>query len=179
MNIFILNTGRCGSTTFIKACAHISNYTAAHESLCTHTGAARLDYPDNHIEADNRLSWILGRLDNRYGDNAIYVHLGRETEATIRSFARRGEMGIMKAYRQGILLGGNEQSAEDIAQDHIDTVESNIELFLKNKSKTMTFRLESAKSDFRTFWRMIGAEGDLDSALAEWDISYNASAARK
>ena len=32
MNVFILNTGRCGSRTFARACAHITNYTSAHES---------------------------------------------------------------------------------------------------------------------------------------------------
>ena len=65
MNIFILNTGRCGSTTFIKACEHIKNYTCAHESLLTEIGAQRFNYPQDHIEADNRLSWLLGRLDEK------------------------------------------------------------------------------------------------------------------
>jgi hypothetical protein len=32
MHIFILNTGRCGSTTCARACQHMTNYTAAHES---------------------------------------------------------------------------------------------------------------------------------------------------
>jgi hypothetical protein len=33
MRVFVLNTGRCGSLTFTRACqASISNYTAAHES---------------------------------------------------------------------------------------------------------------------------------------------------
>ncbi|MES9978612.1 MAG: hypothetical protein ABW107_07665, partial [Candidatus Thiodiazotropha sp. 6PLUC5] len=67
MNIFILNSGRCGSTTFIKACEHITNYTTGHETRAHLTGDKRIDYPDNHIEADNRLSWILGRIDNKFG----------------------------------------------------------------------------------------------------------------
>ncbi len=56
MDVFVLCTGRCGSTTFIKACAHITNYTAAHESRTGLLGSDRLDYPGKHIEADNRLS---------------------------------------------------------------------------------------------------------------------------
>ena len=87
MNVFVLNTGRCGSVTFIKACQHISNYTAAHESRSHCIAGERLAFPDNHIEADNRLSWVLGRLDAAYGDNAIYVHLRRDRTDTIRSFA--------------------------------------------------------------------------------------------
>ncbi|HEA26527.1 MAG TPA: hypothetical protein ENH92_05330 [Ectothiorhodospiraceae bacterium] len=176
MNIFILNTGRCGSTTFIKACHHISNYTALHESRATLIGKERLNYPSNHIEADNRLSWFLGRLDRQYGDNAFYLYLSRDLHKTATSFAQRESYGIMQAYREGILLGGeDDQSAIDIAHDYIVTVESNIEHFLQDKNNKMNFNLESAKDDFRLFWERIGAEGDLDMALSEWDTNYNAS----
>ncbi|MES9897642.1 MAG: hypothetical protein ABW148_01305 [Sedimenticola sp.] len=177
MNIFILNTGRCGSTTFIQACRHITNYSAAHESRIQLIGDRRLAYPQNHIEADNRLSWLLGRLEQTYGDGAFYVHLRRDADATSESFARREEMGIMKAYREGILLGGqNGHSALDFAADYIETVESNIELFLRNKRHRMTFSLENAKENFSHFWEWIGAEGDREQALMEWDTHHNASA---
>src|SRR5262245_39334592 len=102
MNVFILNTGRCGSTTIIKACSYITNYTAAHESRTGLVGPDRLDYPPNHIEADNRLSWFLGRLERTYGNDAFYVHLKRQDAATARSFAQRYQYGIIKAYRDAI-----------------------------------------------------------------------------
>ena len=178
MNVFILNTGRCGSTTFIQACRHISNYSAGHETNIHRIGAERLLYADNHIEADNRLSWMLGRLDRRYGDSAYYVHLRRDRDSTARSFARRMEFGIMKAYRDGILLGGEkDQAALDIAQDYIETLETNIALFLRDKKNRMDFRLEHAGEDFRIFWDSIRAEGDLESALLEWQTRHNASGA--
>jgi hypothetical protein len=176
MNIFVLNSGRCGSTTFIRACRHISNYSALHESRCGMLGAERLNYPANHIEADNRLSWFLGRLDRQYGDNAFYVHLRREHDATARSFARRKEFGIMNAYRNGILLElQGAPGAHDIARDYLDTVEANIECFLKDKGRKMVFQLETAKADFTTFWQCVGADGNLDAALQEWEQHYNAS----
>ena len=175
-NIFILNTGRCGSTTFIQACRHITNYSALHESRLTYTGSRRLAYPENHIEADNRLSWMLGRLDKKYDNKAFYVHLSRDINTTADSFAKRKEFGIMKAYKEGVLLFGEEhQSAREIALDYIDTIESNIELFLKDKKHKMDFKLECAKNDFETFWGRIGAEGDLNAAIKEWDTIYNAS----
>jgi hypothetical protein len=177
MNVFILNAGRCGSTTFIQACRHISNYSATHESRLTLTGEQRLAYPSDHIEADNRLCWLLGRLDKVYANDAFYVHLTREREASVESFVQRASYGIMKAYREGILLGGQGQSAEEIADDYLETIDSNIRLFLKDKTLQMDFRLETAKQDFPVFWERIGAEGDLESALAEWDIQYNASGA--
>ena len=176
MNIFILNTGRCGSSTFIKACSHISNYSAAHESRAMLIGEQRLAYPAQHIEADNRLSWFLGRLDQRYADHALYIHLSRNKQKTIDSFSKRADFGIMQAYKQGILLGGkSNQSSEQIAEDYIDTLESNIAFFLKDKTHKMHFSLDNAQQDFEIFWKFISAEGNLQAALAEWDISYNAS----
>ncbi len=175
MNVFILNAGRCGSTTFIQACQHISNYTALHESRAVLTGEQRLAYPPNHIEADNRLSWLLGRLDRQFGNNAFYVHLARDTQASAESFVRRKHFGIMHAYREGILLGGHQQTAQEFAFDYLDTVESNIALFLKDKTNKMDFHLETAATDFVHFWKNIGALGDLEKALAEWNTRYNAS----
>jgi hypothetical protein len=176
MNIFILNTGRCGSTTFIKACQHITNFSAAHESLASQAGFKRLAYPDQHIEADNRLSWFLGRLDEKYSNDAFYVHLKRTKKNTVDSFSRRENFGIMKAYKEGILLGyDNKLPADEIAADYIHTVESNIQLFLKDKTKKIEFTLENAGKDFKIFWEKISAEGNLSKALKEWNINYNKS----
>ena len=176
MNIFILNSGRCGSTTFIRACQHITNYTSAHESLLTKTGLERFNYANNHIEADNRLCWFLGRLDETFGDNAYYVHLSRNPDETVKSFSSRINFGILKAYEQGILLHEKHKlPADEIAADYIQTVESNIKHFLKDKSNTMNVSLDSIKTDFTEFWGNINAQGDLAEALKELDINYNAS----
>ena len=176
MNIFILNTGRCGSTTFIEACRHITNYSAGHETRTARIGEARFDYADNHIEADNRLSWFLGRLDRRFGDDAAYVHLRRDDEATARSFVKRFEHGIIKAYWNDVLMGqlpeGNPLS---VSLDYCETVNENIRAFLKGKSRKMDFRLENATQDFARFWEFSGAEGDFERAAAEWETRHNAS----
>lgn len=177
MNVFVLNAGRCGSSTFIQACRHIDNYSAGHETRLRMIGAARFAYPERHIEADNRLSWLLGRLDQAYGDRAFYVHLTRDPDVCAVSFARRMDFGIMKAYREGILLGGEPaQDAHALARDYLDTVDGNIALFLRDKPRRMAFRLEHAEADFTAFWQAIEARGDLDAALLEWGTRYNASA---
>jgi len=176
MNVFILNSGRCGSSTFIKACQYINNYSSAHESLAMQVGEKRLAYPANHIEADNRLCWLLGRLDNQYADNAIYVYLHRNKQDTINSFVKRIDYGIMRAYREGILIEADEHISDvDLAADYLLTIKNNIECFLKDKTHIMTFSMERGKEDFKEFWVLIGAQGDLPKALAEWDITYNAS----
>lgn len=176
MNVFVLCTGRCGSTTFAHACGHITNYSAAHESNMQEFGARRLTYPEHHIEVDNRLSWFLGRLDQTYGDGAFYVHLRRARAATARSYAQRNGLGyIMFAYARGVYVGlPDELDWFAVGLDYYDTVHANIELFLRDKTHRMDFALEHAKRDFQVFWERIGAHGDLAAALAEWDVTYNA-----
>ncbi len=176
MNIFVLNTGRCGSSTFIKSCQHISNYSCGHESRLNKLGSERLNYPINHIEADNRLSWILGRLDETYGNDALYVHLTRNQNDTAKSFAKRIDFGILKAYEQGVLMhDAHITTAETIAGDYLETVESNIKLFLKDKTNAVNICLENIEEDFTRFWTLINAQGDLNKALKEWLTNYNAS----
>jgi hypothetical protein len=175
VNVFVLNSGRCGSMTFIRACRHIRNYSAGHESRVQLLGGQRLAYPPNHIEADNRLCWFLGRLDAAYGERAYYVHLSRDSAATATSLAQRSRFGIMRAYREGILLHDRPRASDlALAEDYLQTVQANIELFLRSKPHQMRFRLERARQDFRRFWDWIGADGDFDAALAEWSFAHNA-----
>jgi len=178
VNVFVLSTGRCGSTTFARACGHIENYTAAHESRISRV-RGRVDYPDDHIEVDNHLSWFLGRLDERYGDDAFYVHLKRDLEETARSRehreARKVDPGLMWAYGQRLIWENDEAELIDVCRHYCRTVNANIRLFLKGKSKTMTVQLESVQEHFREFWDRIGATGDLESAVQEWDRRHNES----
>ena len=140
-------------------------------------GEERLDYPVNHIEADNRLSWLLGRLDQKYGNDAFYVHLMRNKKDTARSFTKRYSSGIIKAYRgDGILMGLPETiDSMAVSLDYCDTINTNIYLFLKDKSKKIIINLENIDQGFAEFWNLINAEGDLSAALAELKINYNAT----
>lgn len=177
MNIFVLSTGRCGSTTFTRACEHITNFSASHESRCKKLGAERFNYSENHIEIDNRLSWLLGRLDETYGDNAFYVHLKRAEDLVATSFTKRYQGGIIKAYRGGGIIMGVSENTEpmDVSIDYYRTVNSNISLFLKDKTKKMKFNLENYESDFKEFWTKIEADGNYELALSEFNTTHNAS----
>lgn len=175
MNIFVLCTGRCASMTFARACAHMANYSAGHETRSGLIGADRLSYPPNHIEVDNRLAWFLGRLEVAYGNAATYVHLTRQRAATAESFLHRYDAGIMGAYHRQILMGLSPRTDPvDVCLDYVDTVTRNIASFLQNKSLVVAVRVESAREDFRHFWQAIDAVGDLNAAIAEWDIRHNA-----
>jgi len=177
MNIFILSTGRCGSVTFVEACKFIENFSSAHESKVDRFGDARLAFSDNHIESDNRLSWFLGRLDKQYGNDAFYVHLTRNNESTAKSYSKRMSSGLlMKAYMYGIYMGLNdEQDPYDLALDMCVTVNANIEFFLKDKSNKMTMSLENVSHDFPLFWQKIGAKGNLEKAMEQWQCQHNAT----
>lgn len=174
-NVFILSTGRCGSTTLAKASSHLTNYSSGHQTLTDQLGEARLSYSDYHIESDNRLSWLLGRLDEKYGEDAFYVHLMRDPEKTASSYAKRPQ-GIMGAYQgMGIIMGLKEADQIEVALDYVNTVNKNINLFLRPKKNKMQFQLENGKEDFIRFVEKINGVGDMESAQAEFDIQHNAS----
>lgn len=179
MNVFVLCTGRSGSTTFIKAAHHITNFTSDHEGRSTKLGKERLNYPDQHIEADNRLSWFLGQLDQKYGDDAYYVHLKRKKAKTVSSENKRWYIrgSIIRPFCMGILMRPvpttSEKTRLQITEDYYDAVTANIEHFLKDKSHVMEVQLESISEDFKEFWNWIGAEGNLQEALGEFEVKYN------
>jgi hypothetical protein len=154
----------------------MTSHTAGHETRISLIGDERLAYPPDHIEADNRLTWLLGRLEDRFGADAYYVHLIRDETATAQSFVARYRKGIMHAYRTAIIYKSSEDIPPlDMALDYVRTAERNVVAFLTGKPNVMVVRLEQAKDDFRTFWEWVGAEGDLDAALAEWDVRHDAT----
>jgi hypothetical protein len=138
----------------------------------------RLDYPRNHIEVDNRLCYCLGRLDEKYGDDAVYVHLTRNELATAKSFLNRWGSGVIRAYAYYILQDTqheNENDHLDVCRDYVDAMNANIRLFLKDKTKVVNVHLENPQPGFERFWELIGAEGDKQAALAQWQTAHNAS----
>lgn len=179
--VFVLCTGRCGSTTFGRAVAHCSNFTSGQETRNHLIGPDRFAYPDHHIEIDNRLSWSLGKLDQTYGDAPFYVHLLRDPETVAQSFVTRHKYGMMKAWREGILAKHFNRAPDtpliDVARDLVETVTANITAFLKDKSKVRVVQVEQIDQDFPAFWTWIGATGDLGAAMAEWQVRHNAGRA--
>jgi hypothetical protein len=202
MRVFVLSTGRCGSTTFARACsASITNYTSAHESRSHVFDSARLNYPDNHIEVDNRLSFFLGGLAERFPE-AFYVHLTRDPDAVARSYLHRWERtrdggivagakrvvrrrpyarkgSIMAAFGNGIILNGPDWSDAadrlDACRLYVRSTNENIAHFLTQKPH-VDVALETISEDFGRFCAAIAAEVDLDTARRELSIRYNAEA---
>jgi len=185
MRVFVLSTGRCGSNAFIKACKHIENYTADHEGLAKKIGEERFAYPDDHIEADNRLSWHLGQLNKRYGDEPYYVHLKRDKKTLAKSFLDRFYVpcSIIDSFCEGIRMMPSQKFSDEtylqVCYDYIDTVNSNIAFFLSDKTNVIEVNLENIVEEFAVFWDKIGAKGDIEGAIAEFHIRHNKTRRRK
>ncbi|NND77496.1 MAG: hypothetical protein HKN39_04885 [Flavobacteriales bacterium] len=185
MRVFILCTGRTGSAAIIRALGHCTNYSAGHESQTTQLNANRLNYADDHIEADNRLSWQLALLYAQYGDEAFYVHLTRNKEKVVNSFANRfyQPASIMDAYSSGVMKRPsgllNKEQRHFVTNDYVENVNANIAYFLKDRPNAMTIDLDQIDSDFPVFWEKIKAQGNLDAALAEFRSRHNKTGKRK
>jgi hypothetical protein len=179
--VFVLSPGRSGSKTFVEACSHITNYSAAHESLSSKLGNERFAYPAHHIEADNRLVWFTGDLANRFPENVLYVNLIRDLDSTIESFQDRFKnssyrASIMNAFAHGILMKPGDWRQDqwrELAAFYVETVRSNIEIFLKDRHHHVV-HLEDGSRSFTEFLQMIDAEGDMDKILAAWKTVHNA-----
>lgn len=191
MNVFVLCTGRCGSTSFFEACRHAKNYSASHEDKRSILGRPRFEYPENHIAVDYRLSWMLGRLDLAYGKNAFYVHLLRDPQKVAQSFARmaqieRSSSTVIDKFdlpnrlnRMGAPVWAHMHVQAQktfpldlVAEDMVRSINSDIKLFLKDKQWT-SVQVETVEEDFPKFWGKIGAQGDLAIAMNEWRVIHN------
>ena len=166
MRVFVLCTGRCGSVTLAEALKPATNYTIGHETRWGQVMPHRIDFPDDHIEIDNRFAWLLGSLGERYPD-AFYVHLTRDRTRVAKSFNRRWANATMRGYRALSGLG----EGLPTAFDYVEVVNGNIRHFLRNK-EAVTVELGNDE-DFRELWQRIGAEGDLNEALGLWNKVHN------
>ena len=175
-HVFVLCTGRCGSVTFAKACGHFSNYSSGHETRISKVGDDRLAFSEGHIEVDNRLAWFLGRIQEKYGDQAFYVHLTRDEDEVAASYDRRWhhQSSIIQAFDQGIARHStpHEQAGHELAR----TINENIRCFLRDKPHQMTIDITEVESLFPEFVRRVGAQGNLEAALSEFSKQHNATA---
>ncbi len=192
MNIFVLGTGRCGSKTFAKACAHLPGWTSGHETRAHLQGPERLAYPEQHIEVDNRLCWFLGQLGERYDSrDTLYVHLVRDAAATAASLCawslptpdrpHANPASILRAFAHGLTLRTTQHDRagyEQAARAYVDSVQANIREFQRHRPKQSMSVVMGHEGSFGRFLDRIGAEGDCRSAaLAEWAVRHNARAA--
>lgn len=179
MNVFVTGTGRCGTVTFSKAAEKIQNFSAGHETKAGCLDERRWDYPPHHIEVDPHLSWTLGTLIARYPD-AYYVHLQRNRDEVVESWFRRGIRSHSGAaplidviFQTKSHQIGPEEYRRALGLLY-DVVNDNIEAAFRQVNSRHIW-LHQARQGFCRLWDDIGAVGNRDSALREFDVRYNAS----
>jgi hypothetical protein len=145
-------------------------------------GKKRFFYPDQHIESDNRLSWMLGTLEKEYGTAPIYVHLFRDKAEVISSFTKRYSAGlttgIMHAFGHGILQISetfNDYDLPKLAEMYVDVVTDNIESFLRNKPRVVRMSMNDPIASVCEIWERGRIQGDLQRAIDEWETKHNKS----
>jgi hypothetical protein len=193
MKVFVLGTGRSGTKTFARACDHLTNFTVSHNSLREGAGFDHkwsvLQSREMHIEVDDRLSWMLPVLDRLHGGEAYYVHLWRDPEKVVRSYTRPGRLhlpgSLVSTFYHGILGTPVEkrrvtgEDAERAGALCVEIITKNIEQFLAGKPHQIFIDIDDPLDAFRRFYREIGAEGDLESALAEFRETHDAVSGSK
>ncbi|MCK0536100.1 hypothetical protein [Alcanivorax quisquiliarum] len=174
--VLALSAGRAGSKTFANACSYITNYTSGHETRLAMPAAEKINYPDFHIESDNRLSWMLGLLNERLSDSVFYVYLYRDEEKIARSYNRRWAVknGIMPAYAQGVLMMPTSRNDIVTCRDYVSCVHANIKMFLKDK-QYVVIDIDNPQEGFECFWEKISAQGDKKKALQAFEQADNTS----
>lgn len=168
--------------TFVRACQHLDNFTAGHETLASKIGTARFDYPDRHIEADNRLTWMLGQLALRFDDDdTFYVHLRRHDTEVAASFQRRwsapNRAGIIRAFAHGIVnrrADWPDDQVLRVCEHYVDVVNANIEEFIRHRRHT-TMWLHELHDSLPPLLDELGATGDRTKLMNELDVRHNAS----
>jgi len=186
VRVFVIGTGRCGTRTFAQACKRIQNFTSAHESH-SRRSIGDLDYPDGHIEIDHHLSWGLPLLLDRYpaSPDTLYVHLLRERAACVASLSRRIDMDMFAALSSFVTCNRRTPELRRRAAEYFyDSRNAAIDLALRKPSigsgyalsvagNHLTVFVESLPEVWPLFWEVIGAEGDMEAAMAECRKRYN------
>jgi len=167
MRVFVLGTGRCGTVTFSKACNKIRNFSCSHESKTTSQRQVFgcLEYPDNHIEIDPRLSYHYPLIIKKYPE-AIIFHLKRGRDKCIRSLSKRSSLKYYSTFHYGWFDGNYEKAAEL----YYDNTTMMLEKFI---DKERTLLLENIQEDFLRFCKIIEADCDYKKTGDILEKKYN------
>jgi hypothetical protein len=168
MKVFVLGTGRNGTKTFARACEHLTNYSVSHNTIREGAGfdhkMRALESKDNHIEVDDRFLW-------------------RDPAKVVRSYTKPRRLhlqgSLLNTFYHGILGTPVEKRKVSVADAEkagalcVEVINKNIEHFLAGKPHQIFIDIDHPAEKFRRFLEEIGAEGDVDAAVAEFETIYD------
>lgn len=164
MRVFVVGTGRCGTSTFYQAAKSIEGYTCGHESE-----AARIPswtFPDNHVEVAAQLVYAIPLVLEKYPDSK-WVHLIREREACVDSLAHQ-VWASMAAFAQQWFMCDHPADVVKTAAKFYDMTNALIPALVPEK-QLMTIHLETLRRQWPDFCTWIGARyfGDVVDEVFE------------
>jgi hypothetical protein len=84
------------------------------------------------MECDNRLTWFLPELTEKYSKSGLLVIVNREHKSIAKSYNKRWRKNnIMKAYSQGILMRPLSDNTLEVCEDYVEYVYKNLSYFEK------------------------------------------------
>ena len=167
MRVFVVGTGRCGTSTFYHACRHIHNYEAYHEPNSGQVDSFETE--DQVINVSSQFVVRIPELLKKYPESK-WIHLIRNRDQCVESLAKCCPVEMDGYVRQWCQIF--QCNLTRASQFYYDSINSMIELMLRNQS-CLTMNLPIRRPAWMTFWSFVGAQGDFESSLREWESCYN------
>jgi len=174
MKAFVFGTGRCGSVAVASAFKFASNYSVSHEAY-----RPSLAFEDWHIAVNPQFRLVMPQLVAKH-PRAWYVWLTRDVDKVIQSYMRLDQgrwLDIWWSFNWTIRPTDNHLAAS-IAVDRLVQDCERAYRCCPEETRTV-WDIDAIKQDFATLWKVIGAQGDLDAALASFDTPINTSQQRR
>lgn len=163
MNVFFLSPGRTATTSIVKVFSNVGAMTAGHETRVKETYETRLNYPINHIEADNRLTFFMPQLTEKYGNEAVLVIVVRDRKKIAASYSKRWfKTNLPKLYAQGILLRDFSENTDTLLEGMVDWMYDTIFFFSKFWGRVVIMDMDSPRSGLLALSEYI--DFDVDAA---------------
>ncbi|WP_127116203.1 sulfotransferase domain-containing protein [Shimia sediminis] len=141
--------------------------TAGHETRVKETYETRLNYPNNHIEADNRLTFFLPQLTEKFGNDAVLVIVVRDRKKIAASYSKRWfKTNLPKLYSQGILLRDFHENSDTLLEGMVDWMYDTIFFCSKYWKHVVIFDLENPREGLSALAEKITF--DVDKAEAAY-----------
>lgn len=167
-NVFVVGTGRCGTTTFAAACRYATNKTVSREGQAG--GVYQLDkYPDSHIEVDAPLAFWMPRLRLLY-PGCRFVHLVRYAD-------RDGCLASMVTHDPDICRFFGQMVYHFADCEPMDGAAALYEIVndMIGGPDVLRVRLREVKERWGQVWEWMECEGNFEQSREEWNVRHNSS----
>jgi SAM-dependent methyltransferase len=159
-NIFVVGTGRCGTSTMFQCMRRLEHYAVRHEAY------PLIDITGPTVEIGSNIVPLIPHLQWKYPD-AKWVHLVRDRSSCTLSWVMNAPEYVQN-YTECFLRV--KMGAEEASRFYYDTLVSMIGFMLP---KAYVLRLENAYDQWDDCCKYMGVKGE-----NLWNVKYNATGHR-